>query len=51
MTLSLSVYNLYNRFNPYLVYWDDEMSNQDQRKLKQVALFSVIPSLGIRMVF
>lgn len=51
MTLSFSVYNLYNRFNPYLVYWDDEMSNQDQRKLKQVALFSVIPSLGVRLVF
>lgn len=51
LTLNFSVYNLYNRFNPYLVYWDDEMSNQEQRQVKQVALFSVIPSLGARLVF
>ena len=49
--LNLSVYNVYNRFNPYLVYWDDDVKDNMKRKQKQVALFSVIPSLSLRIVF
>ncbi len=50
-TLNFSIYNLYNRFNPYLIYWDNDMSDQGKRKLKQVALFSIIPSVSYRIEF
>ncbi len=50
-TWSLSVYNLYNRFNPYLIYWDNDPSDDGKRKQKHVALFSVIPSLSLRIDF
>jgi hypothetical protein len=50
-TLNFSVYNLYNRFNPYVIYWDDDMHDNGKRKQKQVALFSVIPALSIRLDF
>ncbi len=50
-TWLLSVYNVYNRFNPYLSYWDDDMGDLGKRKVKQVALFSVIPALSVRLEF
>ena len=50
-TINLSIYNVYNRFNPYLVYWDEDVSDEGRRKVKQVALFSVIPSLSLRFDF
>ena len=50
-TINFSIYNLYNRFNPYLVYWDNDMSDDGRKKVKQVALFSVIPSLSLRIDF
>jgi len=50
-TINFSIYNVYNRFNPYLVYWDTDMSDEGKRKVKQVALFSVIPSLSFRIDF
>lgn len=48
---NISVYNVYNRFNPYLAYWEDEIGDQADRLQKQVALFSVIPSLSVRFIF
>jgi outer membrane receptor protein involved in Fe transport len=48
---NLSVYNVYNRFNPYLIYWEDEIGDEADRLQKQVALFSVIPSFSIRIIF
>jgi len=50
-TLNFSIYNIYNRFNPYLIYWDEDMNDGGRRKIKQVALFSVIPSLSLRIDF
>ncbi len=49
--VNLSVYNVYNRFNPYLIYWDNDVSDNMRRKQKQVALFSVIPSISLNIVF
>ncbi|MFC2113056.1 carboxypeptidase-like regulatory domain-containing protein [Bacteroidota bacterium] len=49
--LNISVYNVYNRFNPYLIHWDDDVSDDSRRKQKQVALFSVIPSINLRIIF
>ena len=49
--LNFSIYNVYNRFNPYLIYWDEDMSDQMKRKQKQVALFTVIPALSFRIDF
>lgn len=50
-TLNLTVYNVYGRFNPYLIYWDEDMSDGGIRKVKQVALFSVVPSISCRIEF
>ena len=50
-TWNLSVYNAYARFNPYLIYWEDDESDYNRRKLKQVALFTIIPSLSYRIEF
>ena len=41
-TISLSVYNLYNRKNPFFVYLDEE---PDQTVARQVSLFPIIPTL------
>ena len=51
-TINFSVYNAYGRFNPYLIYWDDdERDAYGVRKLKHVALFTVIPSLSYKLEF
>lgn len=44
-TLSLSIYNVYNRQNPYLVYesYDYSYSNAS---LKQLSIFPILPSLS-----
>ena len=43
-TISLSVYNAYNRNNPFLVY-------RDRRQLKQLSIFPVMPSLSYTYEF
>lgn len=43
-TLSLSVYNVYNRHNPYMVY-------QDGSKLMQLSIFPIIPSFSYQYKF
>jgi len=47
-TIEFSVYNLYNRMNPffYFVEWD-----YDQRHLKQMSLFPIIPSISLNFKF
>lgn len=43
-----SVYNVYNRMNPYFIYFDQEGNPQDgslKIQAKQVSLFPVIPSV------
>lgn len=46
--LNLSVYNAYNRMNPYKIIMESNLDeNKDYvRKLKQITLFPIIPSLS-----
>lgn len=43
-TWSFSIYNVYNRMNPWYYYKSDN-------KVKQVSLFPIIPSVGFKYVF
>jgi len=54
ITLNLSVYNIYNHNNPFIVYTDykwDETTQQEKKILKQVSIFPIIPSLSIAYKF
>ena len=53
---SLSIYNLYNRQNPYFIYFDIEnnLGEEDgsiELKAKQVSLFPIIPSISWNFKF
>ncbi|OUV53386.1 MAG: hypothetical protein CBC73_04930 [Flavobacteriales bacterium TMED113] len=47
-TISLSIYNLYNRKNPFFVYLDEE---PNQTVARQVSLFPIIPTLTYNIRF
>jgi hypothetical protein len=46
-TWAFSVYNVYNQFNPYIIYLDTggSVSSGIDLKLKQVQIFPIIPSV------
>ncbi len=44
ITWSFSIYNVYNRMNPWYYYKSDD-------KVKQVSLFPIIPSVGFKYTF
>jgi len=50
----LSIYNLYNRHNPFAWYisdeWDEDGSNS-RKVVKQITLFPIIPTFGINFNF
>jgi len=53
-SLNLSVYNFYNRKNPYYIYYDIKGSIEDRQleiKAKQVSLFPILPSLSWNFKF
>ncbi len=53
-SLNFSVYNLYNRMNPYFIYIDTETDLHNYSittKAKQVSLFSILPSLTYNFNF
>jgi hypothetical protein len=51
-TWAISVYNAYNRMNPYYYYSSSEIrNNKTYRVLKQVSLFPVIPSISYSFRF
>ncbi len=54
-TIELSVYNLYNRFNPFFYYIGHEDSfgfgSSSKRVLRQVTLFPIIPSISYHIKF
>ena len=48
-TINLSVYNVYNHQNPYLVYESYRWSNlegRDMKVLKQLSIFPILPSIS-----
>lgn len=53
-TLNISVYNVYNHNNPFVVYTDykwDEVNLKETKVLKQVSIFPIIPSISYSYKF
>ena len=51
-TINLSVYNLYNRANPYLTYTSSQYSFQGYPKaLVQLSIFPILPSVAYTLYF
>jgi len=48
-TWSIGVYNLYNRKNPFFLYFSSDYSGN--KKLKQISLFPIIPSISYSFKF
>lgn len=46
---NISVYNLYNRKNPYYLFFDN--NDNGERVLKQLSLFPIIPSVSYNIKF
>ena len=56
-TFNLSVYNAYNHRNPFLVYvytegyYDGNGDYQEDRRLKQLTIFPILPSISYALTF
>ena len=51
-TWTLSIYNVYNRRNPFFIYFQDSANNNIEFiKVKQVSLFPIIPTLRYAFKF
>lgn len=50
-TWNISVYNVYNRSNPFYLFFDTKEGSNNERVLKQVSLFTVIPSISYILKF
>ncbi|MBO4599147.1 MAG: TonB-dependent receptor [Bacteroidales bacterium] len=51
-TFNISVYNLYNRANPYLTYTSNQYSYQGYDKaLVQLSIFPILPSIAYTLYF
>ena len=53
-TINISVYNVYNHQNPYLVYESYQWSNledRDMKVLKQLSIFPILPSVSYTWKF
>ena len=51
-TFNISVYNLYNRANPYLTYTSSQYSYQGYSKaLVQLSIFPILPSIAYTLYF
>jgi hypothetical protein len=49
-TIEISVYNLYNRYNPFFYYIDTPVGSTTP-KLMQITLFPIIPSISYNVKF
>ena len=53
-TINISIYNVYNHQNPYLVYESyayDFRTGNDTRVLKQLSIFPILPSISYNWTF
>ena len=50
-TWEVSVYNLYNRANPYFYYIGESKKDPSKTVLKQVSIFPVLPSVTYSFKF
>lgn len=48
-TWSFGIYNVYNRKNPFFLYFEDDY--QGNKHLKQISLFPMIPSVSYSLIF
>lgn len=49
--IEISIYNVYNRANPYFYYIGPSSKNSFERVLKQMSLFPIIPSASYSFKF
>ena len=47
---AISIYNVYNHYNPYIITFDDNGSKQGTRA-KQYSLFGIVPSVSFSLKF
>ena len=45
---SYGIYNIYNRLNPFYLYWEESFND---RELRQISLFPIIPSISYTAKF
>lgn len=53
-TWNISIYNVYNQYNPFIVYTDyswDEAAQQEKKTLMQASIFPIIPSASYSFKF
>lgn len=56
-TLELGAYNAYSRKNPFFYYWQqsdynyEEDGNEPERKLMQISIFPIVPSISLNYKF
>jgi hypothetical protein len=48
--LVFGIYNLYNRYNPFLIKFDDG-ENGARTRAKQYSLFGIVPSVSFNIKF
>jgi hypothetical protein len=49
---NFSVFNLYNRYNPYIIYFDKQYTaNSITISAKQISLFPILPSVTYNFKF
>ena len=47
---SFGIYNLYNRYNPFLIRFEDSQYGRGT-KAKQYSLFGIVPSVSFNLKF
>jgi len=52
-TWNISIYNVYNRMNPFVLSWDEKFTNNNESylQLEQFSLFSIIPTITYSFKF
>ena len=52
-TWNISIYNVYNRMNPFILSWDEKYTdtNESYLQLEQFSLFSIIPTVTYSFKF
>lgn len=48
---SLSIYNVYNRQNPYYYFFEKKSNNSNEVVLKQLSMFPIMPSISYNAYF
>lgn len=49
--VSLGVFNLYNRYNPFIISFEDDDASESGTKATQLSLFGIVPSISYNFRF